>query len=44
LQKVLDLGQIGVGVAVIDERVEKLRRLPDALLSLVQAEVLFLLG
>jgi len=30
LQKVLDLGQLGVGVAVVDQRVEKLHRLPDA--------------
>jgi hypothetical protein len=31
LQQVLNLGQIGIRIAVIDERVEKLRCLPEGL-------------
>src|SRR5271170_7091705 len=38
----LDLGQVGIRIAVIDESIEKLGGLPDALLTFVQAEVLLL--
>ena len=40
----LDLRQVGIRIAVVHQRVQKLRRLPDALLALVQAEVLLLFG
>ena len=38
----LDLGQVGVGVAVVDEGVEELSGFPDGLNALVEAEVLLL--
>src|SRR5258707_2535563 len=44
LQQMLDLGQIRVGVTVVNERIQKLRRFPNRLRSLLQAEVLPLLG
>ena len=44
LQQMLDLGEIGVGIAVVDQRVEKLGRLPDGLLAPGQAEVLLFLA
>jgi hypothetical protein len=42
LQKMFDLRQIGVRIAVVHQLIQKLRRLPDALLAFVQTEVLFL--
>ena len=39
----LNLRQVGVRIAVVHQRVQKLRRLPDALLAFVQAEVFLLL-
>ena len=42
LEQMFDLRQVGVRVAVVDQRVEKLRRLPDGLLALAEAEVLLL--
>ncbi len=42
LHQMLDLRQIRVGVAVIHQRIEKLRRFPNALLALLQS-VIFLL-
>jgi hypothetical protein len=36
LQEVLNLGEIGVGVAVIDESVEVVACFPDALLAAVE--------
>ena len=30
LQQVLELGEVDVGVAVVDQRVEELQRVPDA--------------
>src|SRR5579859_3834633 len=39
LQKMLDLGEVGIGIAVIDQLIEKLRRFPDRLLALLQAEI-----
>src|SRR5271165_812861 len=39
-----DLRQIGIGIAVIDQGIEKFRRLPDRLLAFLQAEVLLLLA
>ena len=44
LQEMLDLREVGVGVAVVDEGVEELGCLPDGLLALAQAEVLGLFG
>ena len=44
LHQVLDLGQVGIGVAVVDQRVEELHRLPDPHLPLVLRQVLPLLG
>src|ERR1700727_4107439 len=38
-----NLGQVGVGVAVVDKRIEKLRSLPDTFLTFVQAKIFFLL-
>src|SRR5580658_7627503 len=38
----LGLGQVGVGIAVIDQRVQKLRSLPNRLLALVEPEIFFL--
>src|ERR1700733_1619800 len=40
LEQMFNLSQVCVGVAIVDQGIEKLRRLPDALLTLVQAEVL----
>ena len=44
LEEVLDLGEIGVGIAFIDQGVEILGCLPDALLTFVEGEVLFFFG
>src|ERR1035437_1020388 len=38
----LDLGQVRVRITVIDQGIEKFRRLPDRLQALVEAEVLLL--
>src|SRR5580704_473227 len=38
----LDLGQVRIWIAVIDQSIEKLRSLPYALLAFIQAEVLLL--
>ena len=43
LHQVLDLRQIGVGVAVIDQRVEELHRLPDAHQPVILLKILPLL-
>ena len=40
----LNLGQIGVGIAVVYQGIEKVRGLPDGLDALVQREVLSLFG
>jgi hypothetical protein len=42
LEKVLDLGEVGIGVAVVDEGVEEFGGLPDGLLALLEGEVLLL--
>src|ERR1700761_7696039 len=44
LHEMFDLGAVGVGVAVVDERVEKLHRFPNALLPHLQGAVLSLFG
>src|ERR1700722_8612189 len=43
LQEMFDLRQVGIGVAVVHQRIQKLRSLPDALLTSIQSEVLLLL-
>ena len=43
LQQMLDLRQVRIRIAVVHQRIQKLRRFPNRLLSLVEAEVLFLL-
>ena len=40
LHQVFDLRQVGVGVTVVDQRVEELHRLPDPHLAMVLAQVL----
>jgi len=42
LEQVLDLGEVGVRVAVVDQGVEKLGGFPDGFLALLEREVLFL--
>ncbi len=37
-----DLGEVGVGIAVVDQRVQKFGCFPDGLLALLQAEVFLL--
>ena len=44
LHQVLDLGQVGIRVAVVDQRVEELHRLPDPHLPVIPRHVLPLLG
>jgi UDP-glucose 6-dehydrogenase len=43
LQQMLNLGEIGIRIALIDQRVQKLRGLPYALLPLVERKILLLL-
>ena len=38
-----DLGQVGIRIAVVHQRIQKLRSLPEALLAFIEAEVLLLL-
>ena len=40
LHQVFDLRQVGIGVAVVDQRVEKLHRLPDPHHAMVLAQIL----
>ena len=42
LHQVFDLGQLGVGIAVVDQGVEKLHRFPDPHLALSLGQVLAL--
>ena len=43
LQRVLDLREVDVGIAVVDERVEEVERLPDRQRLAIERQILALL-
>jgi hypothetical protein len=44
LEQMLQLGQIGVGIAVVNQGVEEVGCLPDTLFPAAQTEILLLLA